>query len=98
MAPGFMSYSVREKMGFALGMGVAFIEQRIRRKESVKETVEGAERTTYEYFRQTIAIDDRSRLLNMISGSIVRKSPFTLAAVLVDATETVIDLLWMQDL
>ncbi len=98
MAPGFMSYSVREKMGFALGMGVAFIEQRMRRKESVKETIEETQKTTYEYFRKTIAIDDRSHLLKMISDGVIRKSPFTLAAVLDDATETVIDLLWMQDL
>ena len=85
-------------MGFALGMGVAFIEQRIRRKESFTDTLENTEKTTYEYFRQTIAIDDRARLLRMVSDADARKSAFVLAAILDDATETVIDLLWMQDL
>lgn len=98
MAPGFASYSVLEKMGFALGMGVAFIEQRIRRKESVAETIEKTEKTAHEYFHQSIAIDDRMRLLKMISDADTQKSTFVVAAILDDATETVMDLLWMQDL
>jgi hypothetical protein len=98
MAPGFASYSVLEKMGFALGMGVAFIEQRIRLKESLTDTIQNTEKTAHEYFHQTIAIDDRIRLLQMVSDADTRKSPFVLAAILDDATETVIDLLWMQDL
>ena len=98
MVPGFLSYSPFEKMGFALGMGVAFVEQRIRRRESSKQTVEGTEGVAFDYFHKALAIDDRLRLLNMVSDTEGQGSQLTMAVVLDDATETIMDLLWMQEL
>ena len=98
MAPAFAAYSVEEKMGFAVGMGVTFMEQRIRNRETGKQTIENTEKVAYEYYGRSIAIDDRARLLRMVSEAGSSKSPLTVAAILDDATETVIDLLWMQDL
>lgn len=98
LTPEMLSYSVIEKMGFALGMGVAFAERQIRQRESARNIHEAAQHSAFRYYSvPSIAIDHRARLLEKIEATITQAGHFTLAAILDDAAETVIDLLWMQD-
>jgi len=91
-------YSVFEKMGFALGMGVAFMEQHIRQRESAVKVREEAQTSAFGFYSNSLAIDDRTKFLARIEAAIARNGSFRLTAILDDATETVADLLWMQDL
>ena len=98
MAPAFSSYSILEKMGLALGMGVAFIEERLQSREGFAAMMEGTQRTAHQYFGQRIAIDDRLMLLRLIGEADVRQESVVLAVILDDAAETVFDFLWIQGL
>lgn len=98
LAPAYASYPVVEKMGIALGLGIAFIEHGIGSWEDGRKLLCQAETAAHGYFGHVIAIDDRARLLRMVEEHGPKGTPFVLCAVLDDASESVADLLWMQDL
>src|ERR1041384_1112387 len=91
-------HSTIEKMGIAVGSGVCFMESRMRDDTKRSASINEIQSVGYQYYKKTLAIDHRSRLLEMIVEAGIRKSSFTLAVILDDATETVVDLLWLQDL
>lgn len=98
MAPACAALPTITKMGFALGMGVVFVEHQLRAGYEASRIVKKAEATIEPCTRGHLAIDDRDRLLRMISDGCSRRGGFVLTVVLDDATETVADLLWIQDL
>jgi hypothetical protein len=90
--------SAREKMGIALGKGVAFVESRMRDGSLPKAQVAEVQHASFQFFGKPLAIDHRSTLLRMVEIEGAAQGSFTLAVILDDATETVDDLLWLQDL
>lgn len=90
--------STREKMAFAVGRGVSFIEERLCRKGAEASAADRVERDAYAYFSRRLAIDHRDRLLATIDDAARLGRVYTLAVVVDDATETVADLLWVADL
>ncbi len=96
MAGSHESLDTIEKMGLALGKGVAFIEKRLSKGMSSHDQQE-VEAISFQYFQKKLAIDDRQLLITKIeNGS--QKRDFSLTAILDDASETIDDLLWLQDL
>ncbi len=93
-----MHLSPLEKMGIALGKGVSFTESRMKGGCLDKSNSDEVRRLSYQYYNQTLAIDHRNKLLKMIEDGGYGKNSFRLVAILDDATETVDDLLWIQDL
>jgi hypothetical protein len=98
MIPDQAHYSVIEKMGIAVGTGVCFMESRMREDRPESGNTNEIQEVSYRYYQKPIAIDHRSKLLEMIVEGGIRKNSFTLAVILDDATESVVDLLWLQDL
>jgi len=93
-----ISLSVFDKMGYAIGKGVSFIEKGISEGRELRSVIMGARETSSRYFGSKLAIDHRSILLDMIENEGLREGSFELVAIFDDATETVDDLLWLQDL
>ena len=89
---------VLEKMGLALGTGVSFMESKMIAGKLPAAAVDGIQGKSYQYFRKRLAIDHRSRLIEMIANAGQQRGTFLLAVILDDTTETVDDLLWLQDL
>jgi hypothetical protein len=98
MAPDHQHLPIVEKMGVALGKGVSFMESRMHKGVLGKGAMTDAKETMYRFYHRSIVIDHRLKLLDMISNVGTKKSSFALAVILDDATETVDDLLWLQDL
>ncbi|HEX2971198.1 MAG TPA: hypothetical protein VHP11_02625 [Tepidisphaeraceae bacterium] len=90
--------SVHEKMAVALGKGVAFIESRMRDGVLAKAALTEVQNASFQFHRKRLAIDHRANLLHMVATAGAAGGSFTLAVILDDATETVDDLLWLQDL
>jgi len=91
-------HSVIEKMGIAVGSGVCFMESRMHEDGLERVDIHNVQEVSYQFYRRLLAIDHRKNLLEMIDEAGIRKNSFTLAVILDDATETVVDLLWLQDL
>jgi hypothetical protein len=89
---------ILDKMKLALGMGVSFVEARLRHGELACSDLEEVERSSHRFDNATIAIDHRTHLLGMISDAGHHQHGFTLGVILDDAAESVDDLLWIQDL
>jgi hypothetical protein len=98
MARDHENLPVLEKMGVALGQGVSFMESRMRGAKLDRTEAWTVQETAHQFYRKQIAVDHRLKLLELISGGGSRRKGFSLAVVLDDATETVDDLLWLQDL
>jgi hypothetical protein len=89
---------VLEKMGVAVGAGVSFVESRIRGGSINTRDITAVQERSYQYFGRRLAIDDRLELLDMVADAGRTRGAFRLAVILDDATETIDDLLWLQDL
>ena len=88
-----------EKMGLALGRGVSFIESRLHRERLLgRVDAHQVREAAYRYFDSPLAIDHREELLDMITNAGLIGNAFSLAVILDDATESVDDLLWLDDL
>lgn len=92
------SYSTLEKMKFSLVMGIAFIEELLQQRGTDEGILEETTASVFTLHSSPLAIDDRNELLQSIDAVVAGAGSFTLAAILDDATESVLDLLWMQDL
>jgi hypothetical protein len=86
------------KMALAVGCGVSFIEERICRKGADSGMTERVERDAFAYWNRRLAIDDRDKFLNLIENAGLSKGTCSLLVVVDDATETVADLCWIEDL
>ncbi|KJU85666.1 hypothetical protein MBAV_002140, partial [Candidatus Magnetobacterium bavaricum] len=84
-------------MGVALGKGISFIEKHIDKNTIPNQKFKSIQESTYQYFGRNLAIDDRPRLLDMITSGGLLKNSFVIGVILDDATETVDELLWMLD-
>jgi hypothetical protein len=89
---------ILDKMKLALGMGVSFMEGRLRHGGLSRGDLDEIERFSHRFDSSAIAIDHRAQLLDMISDAGRNKHGFTLGVILDDAAESVDDLLWIQDL
>jgi hypothetical protein len=98
LAPYDKQLGLLEKMGTALGRGVGFMESRIRNNSIEKNETAQVQDVAYQYYGRRLAIDHRMRLIEMVSNACDRNGSFDFAVILDDATETVGDLLWLQDL
>jgi hypothetical protein len=100
LAKDHVASSTREKMAIAIGAGVTFIESRLDGSDTVLDQRQGAEVQDIMHgaYRRCLAIDHRAQLFALIEDGCCRQGRFLLAVILDDATETVDDLLWMQDL
>lgn len=86
------------KMKISLGMGISFMEGRLRRGQLTRDNIDQVETCSHRFDESKLAIDHRSQFLNMISNAGRSSRHFSLAVVLDDAAESVDDLLWLQDL
>jgi hypothetical protein len=100
LAHSHASLPLLEKMALAVGAGVTFIESRLDSPGQglTNSQTQEVEEIAYRSYGRPLAIDHRQKLLDMVSDSAAAKRPFHLAVILDDATETVDDLLWLQDL
>jgi hypothetical protein len=98
MATQYKYFPVMEKMAVALGEGVCFMESRMSRGRLSKGGSTHVQEAIHQFYGKRIAIDHRSKLLEVISNAGLKKNSFSLAVILDDATESVGDLLWLQDL
>ena len=98
MSQEYNNLPIVEKMGVALGKGVSFMESRMRNEKLDRAQATSVQKTSYQFYHKRIAVDHRLKLLELVSESGLRKNSFNLAVILDDATETVDDLLWLQDL
>lgn len=92
------SLPTREKMALAVGSGVSFVEGRMEDGDLPRRALDAVQAATYRFAGVELAIDHRDRLLAMVDDRSQRRRGFTLAVVVDDTTETVDDLLWIQDL
>jgi hypothetical protein len=98
MLPSYDSMDILDVMSLSLGQGIAFVEDRIHRQAMSHHDGLSIGDVIASYITRPPAIDHRHRLMDMIDRAGVRTNGFTLAAIVDDATETVIDLLWMTRL
>jgi hypothetical protein len=85
------------KMKISLGMGISFMEGRLRGGQLTRDSFDQVETCSHRFDESKLAIDHRQRFLEMISNA-GRRRHFTLAVILDDAAESIDDLLWLQDL
>jgi hypothetical protein len=100
LASAHFGLSTKEKMGVAVGAGVAFIESRLRENgtDLSRNQSTDVQEVSYRSYGRKLALDHREVLFNLIEEKGGRQGSFILAVILDDATETVDDLLWIQDL
>ncbi|HEV3038962.1 MAG TPA: hypothetical protein VHA33_14385 [Candidatus Angelobacter sp.] len=94
----YLSNSVTEYMALALGRGVAFQEQAFstgRLEGSEPATVKA--RTSH-YTEEKLAVDDRQHLIDRVLEANDEGHDIRMCAILDDTSETVFDLLWIQEL
>jgi len=94
----YTSNSVSHYMALGLGRGVAFQEQAVS-----AGCLEGSERTgveakTFHYAEEPLAMDDRQHLIDRVLKAEDEGRDIRMCAILDDTSETVFDLLWMQEL
>ncbi len=87
-----------EKMALAIGSGVAFAESKMRNGQLDSVGRNEVELCSHRYYSKSLAIDHRTKLLAMIESAGLSKGSFTLAVIVDDTTETIADLLWLQDI
>jgi hypothetical protein len=98
LATAIASRPTLEKMALAVGMGVTFIEQQLVGHSTASTVFAAAGELSHRFVGRPLAIDDRIRVPALIADAGARSKPFMLTAIMDDATETVVDLLWLQDL
>lgn len=86
-----------EKMAIAVGTGISFIESRLGERGLTRDAAITVQERSYAHYGRRLSIDDRNLLLNMINSRASTDGRFRLAVILDDTTETVDDLLWLQD-
>jgi len=85
------------KMKISLGMGISFMEGRLRHGQLTHDGIDQVETCSHRFDESKLAIDHRPQFLEMISNA-GRGRHFSLAVILDDAAESIDDLLWLQDL
>jgi len=85
------------KMKVSLGMGISFMEGRLRGGKLTRDSCDQVETCSHRFDESKLAIDHRQKFLEMISNA-GRRHHFSLAVILDDAAESIDDLLWLQDL
>jgi hypothetical protein len=86
-----------DKMGFAVGRGVAFLESQVLAGIAEARIVRNTENVAHRYYAQPLAIDHRGNLLRSVAAA-GQRGRFDLAVILDDATESVDDFVWLMDL
>jgi hypothetical protein len=98
LAPEHSTLSFADKVSLSLGAGVSFAESRLRDGALEPGALQAVQEVAYRYHRAPLAIDHRAELVSTIADAGHERGTFRLAVVLDDTTESVVDLLWLQDL
>ncbi len=95
----YTSASVVQQMSLALGRGVAFFENLVGTTNALSHANQFVvEDRTYSYIENPLAIDHRKHLVEQVQTANDRGINLSMCAILDDTSETVFDLLWMQQL
>ncbi len=94
----YINYDIKDQMAFSLGIGVSFIESQIERSKIPHDKFYHINEKNYKYIGRKLSIDDRQILIDMVASSNEENREITMCAILDDTTESVADLLWMQNM
>jgi hypothetical protein len=94
----YSSNSVSEYMALALGRGVTFHEQAFSTGCLEGSEHAGGKAKTYHYTEELLVMDDRQHLIDRVFKAEDEGRDIRMCAILDDTSETVFDLLWMQEL
>jgi hypothetical protein len=94
----YSSKSVSQYMALALGRGVAFQEQAVSAGCLEGSEHASVEAKTIQYTEERLALDDRQHLIDRVLMAEDDGRDIRMCAILDDTSETVFDLLWMQEL
>lgn len=94
----YATASVTQQMALALGRGVAFFEKFVGAKSPSHANQPIVEDRTYSYFDNSMAIDHRQHLIERVQTTNDQGITLSMCAIVDDTSETVFDLLWMQQL
>ncbi|HUP79282.1 MAG TPA: hypothetical protein VM260_12095, partial [Pirellula sp.] len=87
-----------EKIAVAMGRGISFVENKFVGGTLDKAGRQTAQETAFRLSSAGLAIDHRKKLFELIESEGVTVGRFRLVVILDDTTESVDDLLWIQDL
>ena len=98
MAKEHASLPLVQKMGLALGKGIAFVEKYVGKNTISRDNESEIIETSYRYCEKNVVIDDRRKFLDRIYQDNETGTNTTLCAILDDTAESVDNLLWIQHL
>lgn len=94
----YLSKSVSEYMALSLGRGITFQEQALSAGRLGGLEPADVETETVKYAQGRLALDDREHLIDRVLRADDEGRDIRMCAILDDTSETVFDLLWIQEL